>query len=118
MSVASHLGIRLDEYDKRIRTFIPDYEAMLDVAASLVPRRARTIVDLGIRTGALSARCVRAAPGARIVGIDVYAEIARLPGPRLPRRLTILIGSFLRTALPGCHDRLATVALHAVRPSV
>ena len=33
MGVASHLGIQLTEYDRRIRTFIPDYEEMLDAAA-------------------------------------------------------------------------------------
>ena len=33
MSVATHLGIDLGEYDARIRTFIPHYEEMLDVAA-------------------------------------------------------------------------------------
>jgi hypothetical protein len=26
MGVATHLGIKLGEYDARIRTFIPDYE--------------------------------------------------------------------------------------------
>jgi len=58
MSVASHLGIKISEYDARIRTFIPDYEEMLRVAASAVPRAARTILDLGVGTGALSAACL------------------------------------------------------------
>ena len=53
MSVATHLGIDLAEYDARIRSFIPDYEEMLAVAAAAVPAQARTIVDLGIGTGAL-----------------------------------------------------------------
>ena len=68
MGVASHLGIDLNEYDSRIRTFIPHYEEMLDVAAAAIPPRARTIVDLGVGTGALSARCLataRQAPGGR-----------------------------------------------------
>jgi len=115
MSVAAHLGIRLSEYDARIRTFIPDYDAMLDVAASLVPRQARTIVDLGIGTGALSARCVRAAPRAGVVGIDVDAAIAGLAARRLRSRLTIVIGSFLRTPLPACDAAVASFALHHVR---
>src|SRR5215831_1860740 len=34
MSVASHLGIDLNDYDSRIRTFIPHYEEMLDVAGA------------------------------------------------------------------------------------
>ena len=46
MGVASHLGIKLTEYDSRIRTFIPHYEEMLGVAAAAIPPRARTIVEL------------------------------------------------------------------------
>src|SRR5262245_34260050 len=115
MSVASHLGIRLNEYDARIRTFIPDYDAMLEVAASLVPRHARTIVDLGIGTGALSARCLRAAPRARVVGIDVDEAIAALAARRLRGRLTLVAGSFLRATLPACDAAVASFALHHVR---
>ena len=83
MGVAAHLGIRLADYDARIRTFIPDYEEMLDVAAAAIPARARTLVDLGIGTGALSARCLRTAPRARVVGIDVDPEILTLAARRL-----------------------------------
>src|SRR5215217_3110724 len=54
---AAHLGIDLVEYDARIRTFIPDYETMIEIAASAlhmaVTRKAPTVVDLGIGTGAL-----------------------------------------------------------------
>ena len=71
MSVATHLGIRVDEYDARIRTFIPDYEDMLDTAAAALPRSTRTLVDLGTGTGALAARCLTSAPRARLVGIPV-----------------------------------------------
>jgi ubiquinone/menaquinone biosynthesis C-methylase UbiE len=115
MSVASHLGIRLDEYDARIRTFIPDYEAMLDVAAAMVPRGARTIVDLGIGTGALAARCVRRAPRARVVGIDADAGMLTVAARRLGARLTPVHGSFLRTPLPRCDAAVASFALHHVR---
>ena len=54
MGVASHLGIKIAEYDMRIRTFIPDYEEMLNVVADAVPPRARTMVDIGTGTGALA----------------------------------------------------------------
>ena len=84
MSVASHLGIRLDEYDARIRTFIPDYETMLDAAAAVVPPDARTIVDLGIGTGAFAARCVRRATRARVVGIDATVRFSRSPRSASP----------------------------------
>jgi tRNA (cmo5U34)-methyltransferase len=115
VSVASHLGIRLDEYDARIRTFIPDYETMLGVAATLVPASARTIVDLGIGTGALSARCLEHAPDARVFGIDADAAILTVAAQRLGRRLTPIHGSFLRKELPRCDVMVASFALHHVR---
>ncbi|MCU1382434.1 MAG: class SAM-dependent methyltransferase [Acidobacteria bacterium] len=115
MGVASHLGITLTEYDSRIRTFIPHYEEMLDVAALAIPPRARTIVDLGIGTGALSSRCLMRAPAARIVGIDVDPEILSLAGRRLGARATFIAGSFLHAPLPACDVAAASFALHHVR---
>jgi trans-aconitate methyltransferase len=115
MGVAAHLGIRLAEYDERIRTFIPDYEEMLDVAAAAVPARARTLVDLGIGTGALSARCLKTAPRARVVGIDVDPEILTLAARRLRDRAVLAAGTFLRTPLPPCDAVVASFALHHVR---
>lgn len=115
MSVASHLGIRLDEYDARIRTFIPDYDAMLEVAASLVPARARTIVDLGIGTGALAARCLGRVPAAHVVGIDADRDILAVASRRLGDRVTTIAASFLRTQLPRCDAAVASFALHHVR---
>jgi ubiquinone/menaquinone biosynthesis C-methylase UbiE len=115
MSVASHLGIDLKDYDSRIRTFIPHYEEMLDVAGAAIPSRARTIVDLGIGTGALSARCLRTARTARAVGIDVDPEILALARRRLGNRATFITGSFLRTPLPACDAVVASFSLHHVR---
>jgi len=115
MSVASHLGIRLPEYDAKIRTFIPDYEAMIDCAASAVPVRARMIVDLGIGTGALAARCLAHASHARILGIDADAGILELAARRLGNRLTAVAGSFLRVPLPLCDAAVASFSLHHVR---
>src|SRR5713226_3203952 len=115
MGVATHLGIRLAEYDARIRTFIPDYEEMLDVAAAAVPARARTLVDLGIGTGALAARCLEIAPRARVVGIDVDPQILALAARRLRDRATLAAGTFLRTPLPSCDAVVASFALHHVR---
>ena len=115
MGVASHLGIKLTEYDSRIRTFIPHYEEMLDVAASAVPPRARTIVDLGIGTGALSARCLTTARTARCVGIDVDPEILALAQRRLGARAILTAGSFLRAPLPACDALVASFSLHHIR---
>ena len=73
MGVASHLGIKLGDYDRSIRTFIPHYEDMLDAAAEAVAALAvhkPRVVDLGTGSGALAARVLAASPGARVTGID------------------------------------------------
>jgi tRNA (cmo5U34)-methyltransferase len=115
MGVATHLGIDIADYDARIRTFIPDYEAMLDAAAAAVPSNARTIVDLGTGTGALAARCLERAPDAQIVGIDADEEILEAARRRLGSRASFVHGSFLRAPLAPCDAVVASFALHHVR---
>jgi len=115
MGVAAHLGIDLADYDARIRTFIPDYEAMLAAAAAVIPARARTIVDLGTGTGALAAKCLERAPQARIVGIDADGEMLVAARERLGSSATFVNESFLRAPLPPCDAVVASFALHHVR---
>src|SRR5690242_2318126 len=115
MSVATHLGIDLAEYDARIRTFIPHYEEMLDIAASAIDPKSQVIVDLGIGTGALSARCLRTALKARIIGIDADAEILKAAAQRLPSSATFICSSFLRAEVPECDAVVGSFALHHVR---
>lgn len=115
MGVAAHLGIDLVEYDERIRTFIPYYEEMLDVAAEAVPRKARTIVDLGTGTGALAARVVEKASHAHVVGIDADSGILSAAACRLQRRGSFLCADFSETPLPDCDAVVASFALHHLR---
>ena len=118
MGVASHLGIRLRDYDARIRTFIPDYDEMLDAAASgvrLIARRAPLLLDLGVGSGELAARCLRASPDARIIGIDTDEGMLALARRRLGARLDARHGDFLSTPLPRCDGVVASLALHHVR---
>ena len=115
MSVATHLGIRLQDYDKRIRTFIPHYDEMLDAAAQLLDRRARTVVDLGVGTGALAARCLARAPSAHVTGIDADLDILKLAERRLGKAATLVAGNFVRAALPSADAVVASIALHHVR---
>ena len=68
MSVASHLHIKLEEYDSRIRTFIPGYEDMLAAAAQSlaaldVPGSARR--RSRHRDGCAADACLRVQPEAR-----------------------------------------------------
>lgn len=126
-SHASHLGIDLREYDARIRTFVPAYEEMLDEAAAavdtLVAKRAPRVLDLGIGTGALSARVLRVRPQARIVGIDSDPAMLAVAARRLGGRLDSIEADFSRADLRSVHDRreppfdaiTASLALHHVR---
>jgi len=118
MGAAEHLGITLREYDARIRTFIPGYEHLLDIAASAlgttVRARAPLIADLGIGTGALAERCLAVKPRARIIGVDEDAGMLGAAGQRLGRKLTPLEGSFETVDLPRCDAVTASLALHHI----
>lgn len=120
MSVSSHLGINLADYDRRIRSFIPRYEELLAAASAglggLPP--TSTIVEFGTGTGALAKRCLAAMPQARLVGIDADPAILAVARRRLGRvsgAATFLVGDFGRVPLPRCHAIVASLALHHVR---
>jgi tRNA (cmo5U34)-methyltransferase len=113
--VARHLGIDLREYDARIRTFIPDYDEMLDAAAAALRGDERAIVDLGIGTGALAQRCLRCARHARVIGIDLDEEMLGAAAARLGPDLAVQLGSFVRMDVPRCDAFVAALAFHHVR---
>ena len=118
MGVARHLGIRIRDYDARIRTFIPRYEEMLDAGASSLTAlegRAVVVVDLGTGTGALAKRVAAKPRGARIVGIDTDEGMLVLARKRLGARLTTVSGDFLTVPLPSCDAITASFALHHIR---
>jgi len=123
MSVASHLAISPARYDARIRSLIPLYDELIaEVARALghAARPVRTVVDLGIGTGALARACLESVPGARIWGIDADADmmaIARTRLGRLSRRVTMTTGSFLDEGLPRCDAIVASYSLHHIRTS-
>ena len=114
MSTASHLGIRLSEYDRRIRTFIPHYEEMLDAAASLTPPRAATLLDLGTGTGALAVRCLGIARNARVTAIDSEAAMLALARRRLGPHATLINSRFEDVAFPPADVVVTSLALHHI----
>lgn len=117
MGAAAHLRIRTRDYDARIRTFIPHYENMLDAAAAalkLIRRPAPVLVDLGVGSGELAARCLKALPHARVIGIDTDPDMLALARRRLGTRLDARQGDFLSTPLPRCDAIVASFALHHV----
>jgi tRNA (cmo5U34)-methyltransferase len=121
MSVAAHLAVSPAKYDTRIRSLIPLYDELIAEAARALghaARPVRTVVDLGIGTGALARACLDRAPGARIWGIDADPDmmaIARTRLGRLSRRVTMTTGNFLDEALPSCDAIVASYALHHIR---
>jgi tRNA (cmo5U34)-methyltransferase len=117
MGVATHLGIRVRDYDRRIRTFIPHYPAMLDAAAAVVAtttREAPIVIDLGIGSGALAARCLAAVPRAQIIGIDEDESMLALAHKRLGRHVTTLTGDFQSMPFPRCDVITASFSLHHI----
>jgi Methyltransferase domain len=114
VSVASHLGINLADYDRKIRSFIPDYETMLNVGAAAVPRGARLIVDLGTGTGALAKRCLRRAPRARIIGIDLDEGMMAMAARR-PLCAVRFYAPICRAAMPWSRLWPFTTSEHARR---
>jgi ubiquinone/menaquinone biosynthesis C-methylase UbiE len=118
MGAASHLGIDLRDYDTRIRTFIPGYDQMLEIAsaalAATVPARSPLIVDLGTGTGALAASCRKAKPRARVVGVDEDEGMLAAAAKRLRHRFTGRCGSFEALDLPECDAVTACLALHHI----
>ena len=119
MSVASHLGIRVAEYDRKIRTFIPFYEEMLSVgAAALRPSRpSPRIVDLGTGTGALASCCLAEVPGARLLGLDMDADMLGIAARRLRAKKNVELArrSFSRGPLPNTDYFTAALSLHHVK---
>jgi SAM-dependent methyltransferase len=121
MSVASHLHIKLEEYDSRIRTFIPGYEDMIAAAAQALDALdvpAPHVVDLGTGTGALAAACLRVRPRARMTAIDADRDILELARQRLHGKTdspSLVPGTFDDVVFPACDAVVASLSLHHIR---
>lgn len=123
MSVSAHLRIQIDEYDARIRTFVPWYEQLIATTAQtlqLLEASSPTIVDLGIGTGALAAKCLEIRPEARLVGIDSDEAMLEVARSRLAghSRIELIHGDFREVALPPCDAIVACIALHHIKTPV
>ena len=84
--VAAHLGLRPEEYDRTIRTFIPGYEEMLATVVRWLRGHLPDdglVVDLGAGTGALSHAILDAIPGARLELVDVDPAMLEATRERL-----------------------------------
>jgi tRNA (cmo5U34)-methyltransferase len=97
---------------------VPYYDEMLDEVAAAVRMlglEAPLVVDLGIGTGALAERCLEAAPGASLVGIDADPGMLSLARARLKTAdVELRVGSFVDVALPACQLIVASFSLHHI----
>jgi tRNA (cmo5U34)-methyltransferase len=118
--VAGHLGVAADEYDRTIRSFIPNYELMLGTIVHWLEGRVPAgglVVDLGAGTGALSAAILDAIPDVRVQLVDVDPNMLDVGGARCSAhdgRFELRHARF-EDPLPRCHAAVATLALHHVR---
>ncbi len=117
--VAAHLGLRPNEYDRIIRTFIPGYDEMLATVVRWLRGHlpdGGLVVDLGAGTGALSLAILEAIPGARLELVDVDPAMLEAARERLAShggRLRLRRAAFT-DPLPPCDAIVASLALHHV----
>jgi tRNA (cmo5U34)-methyltransferase len=119
MTVAAHLNIQVVDYDARIRTFVPHYEHMIATAAEtlrLLDAAAPKLLDLGVGTGALAARCLAVRRDATLIGIDADPAMLEMARARLAVHagVELRVANFLETSLPACDAVVACLALHHV----
>jgi SAM-dependent methyltransferase len=119
-SVKDHLGLAATEYDRTIRTFVPDYDPLLDeLLRWLAPIGAAggRVIDLGCGTGSLSAAIAERFPEVSIECWDVDAKMLGEAGRRLApygARVSLRERSFFEP-LPACDAVVASLSLHHVR---
>jgi tRNA (cmo5U34)-methyltransferase len=117
-SVESHLQLQITEYDHLIRRFIPRYDEMLDESVYLIRETVgdtAKLVDLGIGTGALAERMIKAIPKAQIIGIDADAKMLEEAARRLSAERTELRLQDFLSELPTAQNAFfAALALHHV----
>lgn len=117
--VEGHLGVDADEYDRTIRTFIPQYDRMLSTIvhwlAASVPAGGY-VVDLGAGTGALSSAILEGLPEVRVQLVDVDPTMLEAGAARCAPyagRFDTRRGRF-QEELPRCNAVVATLAFHHV----
>jgi tRNA (cmo5U34)-methyltransferase len=117
--VAGHLGVAASDYDRTIRTFIPNYERMMATVVHWLEGHVPPdglVVDLGAGTGGLSFAILEALPDVRLELVDIDPDMLEIAAQRCSRydgRYELRRARFA-DLLPGCHAVVASLALHHV----
>src|SRR5689334_21900744 len=106
-SVAEHLHVQIADYDRVIRTFIPNYDTMrsvqLDLLAGALPSNG-LVLDLGGGTGALAAAVAERFPNVELEIWDTdpaMLSVARERFARFGKRVRLVERCFY-DPLPNC----------------
>lgn len=130
-SAEKHFHFQVAEYDRIIRTLIPQYKAMHAMivrwCSHVLPARRSTsgvggpakltIVDLGGGTGSLTAAVAEQFPNADIEAWDIDANMMEVGRHRLAKyggRVRMVERSF-DEPLPECDAVVACIALHHIK---
>ena len=117
--VAGHLGVAADDYDRTIRTFIPNYDRMVATVVHWLEGNVPAdglVVDLGAGTGALGAAVLGALPDVRVELVDIDPNMLEVAAARCAAhtgRFRVRRARF-QDELPRCHAVVASLALHHV----
>jgi len=117
--VAGHLGVAADDYDRTIRTFIPNYARMVATVVHWLDGHVPAgglVVDLGAGTGALGAAVLDALPDVRVELVDIDPNMLEVAAARCEGhagRFDVRHARF-EEELPRCHAVVASLALHHV----
>lgn len=119
-SVADHLQVKIEDYDRFIRTVIPDYDTMRRVQLDLLERTIPAngcVLDLGGGTGALAAAVAQRFPEAQVQIWDTDPQMLEAAKRRCAvfgDRVSLVERSFA-DPLPACDGVVACIALHHVK---
>jgi SAM-dependent methyltransferase len=117
--VAAHVGVAANDYDRTIRTFIPNYERMLATVVHWLDGHVAPdglVVDLGAGTGGLSEAILDALPNVRVQLVDVDPTMLEVAAARCAAhagRYEVRHARF-EEQLPRCDAVVASLALHHV----
>lgn len=116
-SVRSHLQLEIDDYDEKIRRWIPGYETMIRTAAEAVAEVCPDVVlDIGSGTGALAEAILEHDTVGSVTLVDIDPEMLDRGARRVARfgeRARPMLGSY-DDPLPQCDAVSASLALHHI----
>ncbi|MFL2544601.1 MAG: class I SAM-dependent methyltransferase [Longimicrobiales bacterium] len=116
-SVSHHLRIELENYDQKIRQFVPGYETMLNTAAAMAAHvRPNHVLDLGCGSGGLSEQLLKHHEIGTVELWDIDEEMLERAKNRLSDyggRTKFSVKSF-HDPFPQCAAITACISLHHV----